>query len=396
MKKRLRILLPLVLALLVGAGIYNYLQKRQDATTLRFSGNIEVTEVQMSFRIPGRLAERNVDEGDAVVAGQILARLADQDQTIALAQAEANMAHAEAVLAELLAGSRIEDINRAMARVSQARQSLTELQSGSRSQEIERGRAELASAKAAEQSAAVQFEQARIDFNRFTALYKEEGVSKAVLENYQLALKTAENRRAEAEARTRAASEYLSLLKDGPRIEQINRAVAALQQAEAEYQLIKAGPRPEIIDQAKAKVRSAAEGVNHARQQLSYTELPAPVDGIVLSAVAEAGEYLNPASPVVTIGQVHRPWLRAYIHEKDLGRVKLQQEVQVTTDSYPDKKYRGHLSYISSQAEFTPKTVQTFEERAKLMYRVKVTLDNQDNELKPGMPADGHILMSGR
>ena len=177
-------------------------------------------------------------------------------------------------------------------------------------------------------------------------------------------------------------------------MEKIQSAAAALKQAEAEYALIKAGPRKESIDQARAKVLAARQAVNLAGQQLKYTELIAPMDAVVLSTVAEPGEYLNPASPVLTLGRIDKPWLRAYIHETDLGRIKLGQKVEVTTDSFPDKTYSGLVSYISSQAEFTPKTVQTFEERVKLMYRIKVILDNADHELKPGMPADGLILFT--
>ncbi len=396
MKKRLRIIIPLLLLVVAGVSLFNFLKSREDATALRFSGNIEVTEAQMSFRIAGRLAERTVSEGDTVRTGQILARLDRSDQTIGVAQAEANLAYAEAVLAELVAGSRVEDIDRAAARVVQARESLTEMQRGSRNEEVERGRADQASARAAEQAAIVQLNQAKIDFDRYTSLYKDGSVSKTVLETYQTGLKTAENRVKEAEGKTKAVSEQLSLLKAGPRIEQIDRTAAALKQAEAEYALIKAGSRKESIDQARAKVRIAAEGVNQARQQLSYTDLPSPMDGVVLSTAAEVGEYLNPASPVLTLGQIDQPWLRAYVHEKDLGRIQLNQEVTVQTDSFPGKNYTGRVSYISSQAEFTPKTVQTFEERVKLMYRIKVTLANPENQLKPGMPADGRIAMPGR
>ncbi len=396
MKKRLRIIIPLLLTVIIGFNLFNYLKNRVDADKVLFSGNIEVTEAQMSFRIPGRLAERLVAEGDTVHSGQILARLEKNDQNIALAQAEANQAYAEAVLAELLAGSRVEDLDRTAARVAQAQESLNELQRGSRSEDIERGRAEQASARAAEQSAIVQLTQAKTDFDRYSSLFKDGSVSKTVLETYQTGLKTAENRVKEAEARTRATSEQLNILKSGPRIEQIDRAAAALKQAEAEYALVKTGARKESIDQARAKVQVAAEGVNQARQQLKYTELVAPMDGVILSTAAEAGEYLNPASPVVTIGELSKPWLRAYIHEKDLGRVKLGQDVTVNTDSYPDKSYPGKVSYIAGQAEFTPKIVQTFEERVKLMYRIKVRLDNPEGDLKPGMPADGRIDLTGR
>jgi HlyD family secretion protein len=120
------------------------------------------------------------------------------------------------------------------------------------------------------------------------------------------------------------------------------------------------------------------------------------MDAVVLSISAEPGEYLNPASPVMILGELSKPWLRAYIPESHLGKIQLNQEVSVTTDSFPEKSYKGRVSYISSQAEFTPKTVQTFEERVKLMYRIKVELENPDNELKPGMPADGTISLVTR
>lgn len=394
MKQRLRILLPVLLAVIVGIVIFNFINHSDDGTSVRFSGNIEVTEAQMSFRIAGRLEKRLVEEGDTVKAGQLLTSLEKSDQKIAFDQAKANLAYAEAVLRELEAGSRKEDIDRAEAKVMQATYTLTELRNGTRIQEIESARADLDSARAAEQSAIVQLKQAATDYNRYTNLYKEKSISKSVLETYQNLFITAENEVKEASARTAATSQRLELLKAGPRIEQIHGAEAALHQAEAEYALIKAGPRKESIDQARAQYQVAVETLNQAGQQLNYTEIFSPMDAVVLSTAAEEGEYLNPASPVLTLGKIDKPWLRAYIHETDLGRIKLGLQVEVTTDTFPGKIYSGRVSYISSQAEFTPKTVQTFEERVKLMYRIKVLLDNPDNELKPGMPADGRIDFS--
>lgn len=391
MKKRLRIVLPLIIVILASTYTYKWYTSKENGSSLQFSGNIEVTEAQMSFRIPGRLLERLVDEGERVKKDQPLAKLEKDDQEIAVAKAKANLNYAKAVLAELEAGSRQEDITRADARVVQAEQALTELQNGSRSEEIEGSRAELERARAAEQSAIVKFNQAGKDIDRYNNLYKQESVSKNVLETFQTRFDTAESQVQEAKARTRTLQEQLTMFTAGPRIEQIRKAEATLKQVIAEYDLVKAGPRQESIDQARAKVQIAVETVNQARQQLSYTELLAPMGGVILTTSAEPGEYLNPATPVLTLGQVKKPWLRAYINETSLGLVKLNQEVTVSTDSYPDKNYTGRLSFISSQAEFTPKTVQTFEERVKLMFRIKVNLDNPDNELKPGMPADGII-----
>ena len=391
MKKRLRVILPLII--LVAASIFAYRQftSQKNGDSLVFSGNIEVTEAQMSFQIPGRLTKRFVEEGDFVKSGQLLAKLDDADQKIGLTKAEANFRHARALLAELEAGSRPEEIERARAGVAQARESLAELQRGSRVEEIDRSQAELESAQAAEQTAKVQLNQAKKDLARYTRLQDNKSISENVFETFQTNFDTAINRVQEAQARTRAAKEQLSLVTAGPRIEQIKKAEAVLKQAEAHYNLIKAGPRKEIIEQAKAKVQLAEAEADSAHLLQSYTELFAPMDGVVLNTSAEQGEYLNPGSPVLTLGRLNKPWMRAYIDEKSLGLIQLNQTVEVRVDSYPEKKFSGRLSYISSQAEFTPKTVQTFEERIKLMYRIKVELDNPELVLKPGMPADGYL-----
>lgn len=394
MKKRLLIIIPLLLIAIAGAVVYRYFTGFDDDLALMFSGNIEVTEAQMSFRIPGRLQERLVEEGDSVSIDQPLARLENTDQTIAVAQAEASLAHARAVLAELEAGSRQEEIARSEARVLQVRHRLSELQNGSRAEDIETARAELDRAVAAEESAIVLLNRAQNEYDRYNRLIKSNAVSKDIVEDFLARYNTSQNQVKEAQARSRIAAQQFRLLEAGPRIEQIRQAEAELQQAEAEFALIKAGPRVEIIDQARAQVQGAEEGVNQARQQLAYTELSSPMKAVVLSVAAEPGEYLNPSSPVLTLGRMEKPWLRAYVHERALGRIKLNQEVDVSTDSFPDKIYKGRISFISSQAEFTPKTVQTFEERVKLMYRIKVALDNPDNELKPGMPADGVVSLT--
>lgn len=391
MKKRLRVVL--VILILTGAAIVTYKKyfESDDATRLQFSGNIEVTEHQLSFKIAGHLQERSVEEGDMVKAGQQLAKLESSDQVLRVHQAEADVAYAKAVLKEFEAGSRKEEVARAEARVQEARHNLSELQTGSRIQEIESGKAELDKAIAAEKSAMVQLQQRKIDLDRYTKLYESESISKNVYELFKNQYETADNRVKEAKAQSRAAQEQLELLQTGPRIEQIRQAEAIVKQAEADYDLVKAGPREETIDQARAQVTSRTQTLQLAQNQLGYTKLFSPVEGVVLSVAAEVGEYLNPASPVLTVGQIYKPWLRAYVGEKDLGRVQLQQTVVVTTDSYPGKHYQGRVTFISSRAEFTPKIVQTFEERVKLMYRIKVSLDNPHYELKPGMPADGVI-----
>ena len=130
-----------------------------------------------------------------------------------------------------------------------------------------------------------------------------------------------------------------------------------------------------------------------ARVNLSYTVLSAPISGVVLVRQAELGEVVCAGTPVVTIADVDHLWMRGYINETDLGRVLWDQPATVHTDTYPDKDYHGRVSFISSRAEFTPKSVETYKERVTLVYRIKIDLDNSNHELKPGMPAEAVIDM---
>lgn len=391
MKKRLPFLIIPILIIAAVTAWFLLFKEKNDPGIIRVSGNIETTDVQLGFKIAGKLEERLVDEGDKVSKGALLARMENLDQKILVALATANLDRAKSVLSELEAGSRPEEILLSNAKVLQARQMVLELTRGSRTQEIESAASNLDTAMAVAKSAQVQLSQAKADHDRFSILYKEKSISQRDFELYRTQYEIARNAAAQASSKVSVARQALSLSKEGPRSEQIEKARAALIQAEAEYALVKAGPRKEKIEQAQALTNEAVEKLNQAKQQLSYTELWAPMEGVILSKSAEPGEYLNPSTPVVTLGDLQHPWLRAFVSEKDLGRIKLMDKVMVTTDSFPDKKYEGILTFISSQAEFTPKSVQTFEERVKLMFRIKIELSNPDGELKPGMPADAII-----
>ena len=145
-------------------------------------------------------------------------------------------------------------------------------------------------------------------------------------------------------------------------------------------------------DAAKANVDALTASLELANTRLGFTELSSPIDGFVLTKSAEAGEVLQAGAPVFTVANLEDIWLTAYINETDLGRVKLNQAVEIRTDTYPGRVYKGRVSFISQESEFTPKQIQTTEERVKLVYRIKVQVDNANLELKPGMPADGYIL----
>ncbi len=326
MKKRLIIAL-VVLAVLAAAVVFAISSRpRRDPNTIRISGNIEVVSVDLSFRIPGRMIARPLDEGMTVKRGQVAALLDSTELQHDIALQTANLEAARAQLLQLEHGSLAEDIRSGEAAV-----------------------------KAAE--AAVQ--QWSAELSRERHLYAD-----GVLPKQQLEVTESSDKQAR---------------------EKLDQARQAL------ILLIK-GPRPETKDQARAVVSQAEAALAESKTRLTFTTLTSPVDGVALAKHIEPGEQVAAGTPVLTVADLHDIWLRGYIDETDLGRVRLGQKVRVTTDSFPGKVYDGTITFISSEAEFTPKTVQTQKERVKLVYRIKITISNPRLELKPGMPADGEIV----
>jgi HlyD family secretion protein len=377
--KRLLLLLPVLVVAGVLAYQYGWNRGEDERGVIRVSGNIEITDAEVSFKIPGRVQVRSVDEGQLVDADQIVARLdaTDLEQEVALRRAEVGAA--EAALAELEAGTRPQEIAQAEAARRKAAVWLEELLAGSRPQEIAAAEAEVRRAQA-------EVNRHKDDYERQRTLHREEVISTREYEAARAGYLV-------AEARLREAEERLKLVREGPRAEQIEQGRAALAKARAELALLEEGPRQETIEQARARLQQARETLALAETRLGYAILPSPLSGVVLSENVEAGEYVAAGTPVVTVGDLANVWLRAYVNETDLGRVKVGQKVEVTTDTYPDKVYDGRLAFIAPEAEFTPKNVQTHEERVKLVYRIKVEIPNPAMELKPGMPADARILV---
>jgi len=299
-----------------------------DPNMIIFSGNIEVTEVELAFEIPGRVTERVVSEGQRVNKGQIVAYLNTEQlsQEVALRQAELRIS--QAVLLELKEGFLPEEIAQAEAKVRQADAFFSRLAS---------------------------------DYERQKKLFDGDVISSREFDISNSSFEV-------ARAKVTEAQENLALL---------NRGI-----------------RPEKIAQAEANVSKSYQALGISETRFNYATLQSPISGYVLSDNVESGEFASPGTPIVTIGNLNDVWLRGYIDERDLGKVQLGQSVKVTTDSYPDKKYEGRVVFISPEAEFTPKNVQTEKERVKLVYRIKVDVSNPNLELKPGMPADGLIVLN--
>ena len=329
MKKGL--LIGALLILVVAVAIYlRHARPKDSGGALHISGNVELTEVQVSFKVAGRVLSRLVDEGAQVSQGDVVARLEDAELSDALKLAQPDAAAAAATLAELEAGNRREEVAQGAALLDRAE---------------------------------AEAERVATDYQRDLVLYGKEVIPKRELDA------------------ARAAN-------DGAR--------ATVRERREALALLRKGARRERVDEARARLQGAQARVSTAKERLGYATLLAPLTGVVLSKSVEPGEQVAAGTPVVTLGDTAQCWLKGYIPETELGRVKLGQSARVTTDSNPGKAYQGKVSFISSEAEFTPKSVQTEKERVKLVYRIKVTLANPGMELKPGMPADAEIQVGAQ
>ena len=389
MKKRI---ILFALFLLVAAGFVFYLIRNQEVTQeggIRVSGTIELTEVDCSFKIPGMIEELRFDEGDFVKEGELIARLDERELRDRRNKAEASLRTEESRVRQLLIAIEHQErnsrglIGQARANLAGAQARLKELLAGSRRQEIEEARAEMDRAQSELQKVTFEWERAQRLFASQTISKREWDIAKAAFEV--------------AQAQYERNREQYDLVKEGPRKETIEaarskgaEARAALQVAEATT--LKVEELKQEMETIRARVEVARAELDLAETLMTETRLHAPISGMVLSKNMERGEIALPGSSILTLGDLKKVWLRAYINETDLGRIKLGQSVQVYTDTYPGKAYPGQLAFISNEAEFTPKQIQTQEERVKLVYRIKIDIDNPLMELKSGMPADVRII----
>jgi HlyD family secretion protein len=306
------------------------------------SGYVEATDVRVASKIAGRLAEVRVAEGARVEAGEVVATLATTDIDFALTRARAERDQARAMVDLLIAGARREDVQQAEAQAAAA--------------SAERGavEAELAAARADE----ARFEQ---------LLAKKAGSVKQ--------RDDAVVRRELAEARLRAATDRVKA-------------------AQAVVDRLKVGARPEELAAARARVAAVASQIAALEQDRTEAVITAPISGIVASRLVEPGELVGPGAPLVVIVDLDRAWASVYIQEPLVPRVRLDQPATVLTDA--GDRLEGRVSFISSRAEFTPRNVQTPDERAKLVYRLKVTVDNRKGILKPGMPVEVDLGFGGQ
>ncbi|MGB6064271.1 MAG: efflux RND transporter periplasmic adaptor subunit [Desulfomonilaceae bacterium] len=292
------------------------------------SGNIEATEVDLSFRIAGQIKSLPIEEGDRVEAGQVVATL-DTDTLLAQkGAAQAEIGNARAVLDQFEEGTRVEEIEQA---------------------------------RALYKSAESKMKNAKDEYDRYCGLIREKAISASTFDAKETTLKVATEEFKNCEERLRQ-------LKNGPREQETRAARARLKRAEFELKRI--------------------------QLDIEHSVLQTPVSAVVMVKSNELGEVVLPGATVATVAAIDEVWLKGYVGEQNLGKIKLGQKAEITTDTYPNKVYSGVVTFISPRAEFTPKNVQTMEERVKQVYRVKITIKNPKQELKIGMPAEGYILVN--
>ncbi len=312
-----------LIALLVAgglAGAWWYKTRHSGSGELVLQGNVEVRQVNLGFKVPGRIETLNVDEGDRVRTGQVLASLEKIYFEDTLAQIQAQLGQSEANYTKLKAGNRPEEIAQAKALVAEREATLT---------------------------------NAKITRSRAEALLKTPAGSQKTVDD--------------ATAAERQADASLNSAREALRLQEI-------------------GFRAEDIALAKAQFDERKANLQVAERQLADADLIAPNDGTVLSRVREDGAIVQAGETVYVLSLTSPVWVRAYVSEPDLGRIKPGMEVSVHTDMQGGKVYKGKVGFISTAAEFTPKTVETTELRTALVYRLRVVVDGTADELRQGMP----------
>jgi HlyD family secretion protein len=314
-------LLALVVACAVAAAWWYQRNEQVPANTLLLHGNVDIRQVELAFNGSERIAQVLVREGDRVKKDQLLAVLDTERLTHAVAQAQAQAAAQQQVVARLVAGSRPQEIRKTRA-------------------DVEAARVDLRNARA------TQERDQELAARRF------------------ISQQQADNSRAAADA-----------------------AAARLSAAQETLRLVEAGSRREDIAAAKSTLAAYEAALALAQRNLSDAGLRAPADGVVENRILEPGDMASPQKAVLTLALTDPRWVRAYVSETDLGKIRTGARAEITTDSFPDKRYRGWIGFISPTAEFTPKSVETRDVRTALVYQVRVFACAPADELRLGMPA---------
>lgn len=350
--------------------------KQDGRGVLSVTGQIEGIYVDAGSRIGGRIAEVKVREGDAVRPGDVLVAIEADEAEAALQAARAKVAQAQATVEKLKTGATEEQLRQAEAAFAQAEQQYQMALNGARTQEIGAAQAMASAAKAAR-------DQTLSDYQRMKRLYEQNVISAQRLDQ-------ARNAYEAAEAQYRAGLEQSNLVESGARNEEIAMARAARDRAKASLDEVRRGPREEDIRVAEAAVEAAKADVARAESALKEMVVAAPRDGVVETIDVHPGDLVKPG-PIVRIVDPEDLELMVYVGAGILGYLRLNQEVTITTDSLGDETFTGSIVQIAQQGEFTPRNLQTEEERVQQVFGVKIALNSNGGKLKAGMTATVHL-----
>ena len=394
LKRRLRLLLPLGLLLAAAAfGLRTWLT-RPDEGVIQLSGRIESYESDLGAKVGGQVASVAVREGDLVTAGQVVAQLDDKELSARLEAAKATVSAAQQKVTQ--AELQIEVVE---SQVREARLALEQSQGDSAGRvsqseaAVATAQAQLSAAQAQAQQAISALELARADRDRFATLLAQGAVSQQQFDQAQTQFETARDTLAAQQAAVVAAQQQISAaegaltqaqtsqLNPEIRTAQVNRTQK--QQAQAQAQLAA----------AKAELAQAQAAQNEIEAQLNDLAIKSPIDGVVLSRTVEPGEVISVGTTILTVVNLEDVYLRGYIPEGQVGKVRIGQSAQVFLDSAPEQPLPATVTAVDTEASFTPENVYFQDDRVTQVFGLKLEIDNPGGFAKPGMPADGRILL---
>lgn len=388
-----KIVVIVIVLLLLGGCIFFFVKKDREkkdvvVNYIETSGTLEVIETDCSFKIAGKIVDIPILEGDSITKGQFIGRLSSQsiDQEIVVQKSSIETIKAQFPKIDIQINqtdiSVKKEIENAKIKVDEAYARYESIKSGSRDEEVTKAE------HLVKQTEHVLL-NAKKNYERADNLYEKGAISQQDRDNTKTSYISAfeENKQAKAN---------LSLLKAGAKSEDIEASFQVYNQAVANYELTLAKnfELKKLEEDKKilaSQLKNAEDGLKLLEVKKSDHKLYSPVTGTVLRKVAEKGENVTAGGTVLTVGNLDEIYLRGYVAETDLAKVKLGQRCELKTDTYPDKIYNGKITYISDKAEFTPKNLTTKDDRVKLVYRIKISADNSSRDLKPGMIADAFI-----
>lgn len=378
------VVFAVILLAVVGGATWLWMTTRP-ATELLLGGYIEAEQVQVGSKLGGRVAKVLVSEGADVDPGQALVIFETDDVEAQLREAKAEVVKAREKVNELNAGTRVEQKDQARALVKRLNDKWTMLKEGPRPEEKEQARLMYERSKS-------EYENARANFDRTVSLAERNAAAKEALDSARKVLDTS--------LRSMEADKQRYLMLQSTRQEEINMAEHELEEAQAALELAENGPRPEEKLQAQAAVDATQARVERLQVLLREGTVTAPpfpcvVESFFKSSGVQPGDLVAAGATLATLVGKSRFWVRAFVPETDLGIIRNNQQVDVTVDSFPSRRFTGTVLRVNRIAEFTPRNVQTFKERQDMMFPVKIEVADPDGVLRPGMAAIVHVPKTG-